>query len=297
MTLALRGTIRAGVARASTRNGLVLVVAFLVVSLLQIGLIWLVSTTYLPLGSGTPVMDTTRAGPTPGTSPSALVASASVVLVSVTGGILTVPVQIVAIRTMVSNHTERIPEEFVFHNMGWALLHTFFGSFIVSILVGGLALGGLALGGFLLFFVIGHSTQMWLIGHWFGWLGIGLLVFVLLLPSAFLALSLLFVSHEVSVKDKNVFKAITGSWQYCRGNRFRLLVLVLVTFLLSGGVSVILNLGLRVVAGLDPVLIQVIVIITMSIVQIVILTIMARAYVAVNDDSLTLVAGDSQLSD
>ena len=290
MTLALRGTIRAGVGRTFTRNGFVLIAGFLIVSLLQMGLIWLVSTTYLPLGSGTPVISTQHTGPTPGTSPSLLVTVVSVILVSVTGGFFTIPVQIVAVRTMVSRHTNRIPEEFVFHNMGWAVLHTLLGTWLAVILVGALAIGSLLFSGFLLFSVIGHSTQMWLIGHWLGWIGIGLFVLVLLLPSVFLHLSLLFICHEISIKDKNMIEAITGSWRYSRGNRLRLLGIVLITYSLSFVVSLIFNLGLRVAAGFGPVLVQGVVIVALSIVQIVIVAVMARAYVAVNDDSLMIVA-------
>lgn len=296
MTLALRGTIRAGVGRAFTRNGVVLIVTFLVVSVLQIGLVWLVSTMYLPLGSGTPVMSAQRAGPTPGTSPPLLVTVVSVVLVSVTGGVLTIPVQIVTVRTMVSRYTNRIPEEFVFHNMGWAVLHTFLGTWFAVLLVGALAGGGLLLSGFLLLRVIAPSTQLWLIGHWSGWLAVGSLVLVLLLPSVFFHLSMIFVCHEVSVKDKNTIEAITGSWRCCRGNRLRLLGIVLITYLLSVGVSLFFNLGLRSVTGFGIMLIQFVVMAALSIVQIVIVAIMARAYVAVNDDDLTIVAGETDLS-
>lgn len=294
MTLALRGTIRAGVDRAFTRNGFVLIATFLVASLLQIGFIWLVTTTYLPLGSGTPVISTQSAGPTPGTSPTLLVTVVSVFLVSITGGILSIPVQIIAIRTMVSKHTNRIPEEFVFHNMGWALFHTFFGSILVAVLVWGLAAGGIVLSGFLLLFVIDHSMQMWLISHWLGWIGVGVLVLVLLLPSLFLSLSLLFVCHEISVKDNNLMEAITGSWRCCRGNRLRLLVLVLILFIFSMGVSLIFNLGVPFVTGFGTILVQAIVLVALSFVQVVNLAIMVRAYVAVNDDGLALVAGESQ---
>jgi hypothetical protein len=296
MTLALRGTLRAGVARVATRNGLVLIGTFLVVTLLQTGFIWVVSTTYLPLGSGTPTLSTPRVGPTPGTSPSFLVTIVSVALVSFTGGILTIPVRIVTIRTMVSRHTDRIPDEFVFHNMGWASLHTFLGSWLVSILVYGLALGILVPSGFLLLSMTNHSTEMWLIGHWLGWIGIVLLILVLLLPSAFLYLSLLFVSHEISIKDKNVIEAITGSWRCCRGYRLRLLALILITFLFSIVVSMIFSVGVPFVIEFNAILIQFISVFALTIVNIVLISIMARAYVSVNGDNVTIIAGDSQLS-
>lgn len=297
MTLALRETIRAGVDRAFTRNGFVLIVTFLGVSILQVGFIWLVATTYLPLGSGTPVISTQRAGPTPGTTPSFIVTVVSVILVSVTGGFLTIPVQIVAVRTMVSRHTRRIPDEFVFHNMGWAVLHTLFGTWLTILLVGALAIGGLLLSGFFLFRVMGHSTQLWLVSHWVGWVGIGLFSLVLLLPSIFLYISVVFICHEISIKDKNMIEAITGSWRCCRGNRLRLLGVVLITYSLSFVVSLFFNVGLRIGAGLDPMVVQGVVIVALSIVQIVIVAILARAYVAVNDDSLTIAAENSPLSD
>lgn len=296
MTLALRETLRAGVARVWTRNGRVLIIAYLIVILLQSGFIWMVSTTYLPLGSGTPVLPTPRTGPMPGTSPPALAVGGSIVLAIVAGGFLTVPVYIVAARTMVSRHTDRIPDEFVFHNMGWATLHAFLGSWVVSILVLLLALGCLVPIVFLLRAVLDHSTELWLIGRWPGRIAIVLLVLVLLLPSVFLGLSLLFVCQEISIKDKNLIDAITGSWRCCRGNRLRLLVLVLLSFFLYICVSMISFVGLPMVIEPDPVLLQIVYTVGASVIQITMITIMARAYVQVHDGDVTIIADDSMLS-
>jgi hypothetical protein len=296
MTLALRKTLRAGVAHVCTRNGLVLIVTFLVVLLLQSGFVWMVSTMYLPLGSGVPVVPTPNTGPTPGTSPPALVIGGSALLASIAGGFLTIPVRIVAIRTMVSRYTDRIPEEFVFHNMGWATLHSFLGSWLISILVIILALGCLLPVLFLLLNMMGPQTEMWILGHWLGWIGIGLLALILLLPSAFLGLSLLFVCHEISIKDKNLIDGITGSWQCCQGNRFRLLALVLLSFIFYMISSMIVFVGTPMLIELNDVLLQTVYIVEASIIQVIMITIMARAYAQIHDGDITIIADNATLS-
>lgn len=283
MALALRTTLRAGVARVCTRNGAVLIGAFLFISLLQAGFVWVISTTYVPLGSNTQVISSPAAGSTPGTSLPSLVAIPSVLLASVTGGVLTIPVQVVTIRTMVSRHTDRIPEEFVFHNMGWATLHSFLGSWLVSALTTCAALVCLV-PGLIILFVVSPSTQ-WLLGSWTGRIGLGLFVLVLLLPSAFLGVSLIFVGQEIAIKDRGLIRAITGSWRQCRGSRLRLLSLALLPILVQAGIT------MPVFHQFDPLLAQGITVAETAVVQITIAAVMARAYVAVHSDTITPIAG------
>lgn len=283
MALALRTTLRAGVARVCTRNGVVLIGTFLCVSLLQAGFVWVISTTYVPLGSNTQVVSSPVAGSMPGTTLPSLVAIPSIFLASVTGGVLTIPVQVVAIRTMVSSHTNRIPEEFVFHNMGWATLHSFLGSWLVSALTTCVALICLV-PGLILLFVVSPSTE-WLLGSWLGWIGLGLSVLVLLLPSALIGVSLIFVGQEIAIKDRGLIRAITGSWRQCRGNRLRLLSLALLPILVQAGVTT------PVFNQFDPLLAQGITVVETAVVQITVAAIMARAYVAVHSDGITPIAG------
>lgn len=283
MALALRTTLRAGVARVCTRNGAVLIGTFLCVSLLQAGFIWVISTTYIPIGSDTQVVSSSVAGQTPGTTLPSLVAIPAVLFASVTGGVLTIPVQIVAIRTMVSRHTDRIPEEFVFHNMGWATLHSFLGSWLVSALTTCVALVCLV-PGLILLFVVSPSTE-WLLGSWPGRIGLGLSVLVLFLPSALIGVNLIFVGQEIAIKDRGLIQAITGSWRQCRGNRLRLLALALLPILIQAGIT------MPVFRQLDPLLAQGVTIVETAVVQITIAAVMARAYVAVHSDGITPIAG------
>lgn len=287
MELALRTTLRSGVARVCTRNGVVLIGVFLFVSLLQGGFVWVVSTTYVPLGGNAPVVPTPPAGPTPGTSLPSFVAIPSVLLATVTGGVFTIPVQVVAIRTMVSDHTDHIPEEFVFHNMGWATLHSFLGSWLVAVLVTITALLCLLPGLLLLFVVTDPPTQSWLLGSWLGKVVLGLLVLILLLPSAFLGVNLIFIGQEIAVKDRGLIQAIAGSWRRCRGNRPRLLALALLPVFVQTGVSMI------VFSQLDPTLAQAITFVGTAVVQMTMLTIMARAYTTVHTDTVTPITSDS----
>ncbi|WP_264555217.1 hypothetical protein [Halocatena marina] len=289
MAFTLRETLRSGLSRVRSRNGAILIGTFALISLFQGGFVWIISAMYVPLGSN--ALASTPAGPTPGTALPSFVAVPAVLLASVTGGIFTIPVQIVAIRTMVSRHTDRIPEEFIFHNMGWATLHSLLGSWFVSILVGVTGLVCLLPGMLILFAVMDAPTQSWMLGSWLGNSGIGLFVLILLLPSAFLGVSLLFVGQEIAVKDRNLIQAIVGSWRQCRGHRVRLLLLSLVPTLIQTGVLML------VFVRLDQVWAQSLIFVETAIVQMTILAIMARAYVAVHNDTVIPIAGASRRED
>ncbi len=105
-------------------------------------------------------------------------------------------VKVGAIRTLVSDETERLPRNNFTRRLGWALANLIVGAILYAIAV-----------------------------------FIGLLLFVL--PGIFLAVALFFYNYEILVEDKNVFEAFSASWELTKGNRFQLFVLGLVVAILS----------------------------------------------------------------
>jgi len=281
MSLRVRSALTDGIPRAFRRNGWILIGTYLLISLLQGGLVWMVSTTALPLDS----FAAPAAGgqmPNPGSQLPPLISLQAVLIASFTGGFLTIPVLVVASRALVSQFTDHIPEEFVFHRLGWASVNSFLGSWIVSIVVSGLTIGLFVLAGWGLFATADQSTLLYLIRTWPGRALLVGACLVLLIPGAFLGVNLIFVGQEVAVRDKNVIGAIVGSWRLTRHNRLRLLALAFVLLI----PHMILSVGLS--EFLPPLPAQILVLIESAIVQIAILAIMARAYVQLHDNGTGL---------
>jgi hypothetical protein len=281
MALRVRTALKNGLRRASTRNGLLLVGVYLVVSLLQGGLVYAVTTTVVPLGPPTvPTVpgEAGTVGPTPGSQLPALVSLQAALLMSFTGGLLTIPVQVIAHRTFVSERTDQVPDEFIFHRLGWATLNSFVGSWLVSLaflIVAGLCVG---VGFWGLFSAAGPATTAFLLGGWPGWVLLAVFGLVLLVPSVLLGVSLIFVGQEIAVRDKNAISALASSWRLTRGHRLRLLVLAVLPMI----PQTLVSFGLF--AVLPPVPAQFIALAETGVVNIVVLAIMARAYVQTGDD-------------
>ncbi len=276
MSLRVRSALADGISRAFRRNGWILIGTYFLISLLQGGLVLMVSTTTLPLDS----FAAPAAGgqmPSPGTQLPPLISLQAALIASFTGGFLTFPVLVVASRALVSQFTDHIPEEFVFHRLGRASVNSFLGSWIVSIVVSVLTIGLFTLAGWGLFAAADQSTLLYLISTWPGRALLVGACLVLLIPGAFLGVNLIFVGQEVAVRDKNVIGAIVGSWRLTRRSRLRLLALALVLFIPQMIISVILS------ELFPPIPAQILVIVESAIVQIVMLAIMARAYVQLYD--------------
>ncbi len=105
-------------------------------------------------------------------------------------------VNIGAIRTFVSDQTDRLPSEYFTRRLLWTLLNLIVGLVIYGVVV---AIG---------------------------------LVF-LIIPGIFLAVAFFFYNYEIIVEEKNVIDAFSSSWSLTSGNRLLLFVLGLVLFLLS----------------------------------------------------------------
>jgi hypothetical protein len=271
MSLQLRTAIQQGLRRTVTRNGLVLFAAFLLASALQSGFVQLVTATYLPVNPSVP--PTTEVATPAGSQMPELIAAPAGLLAALTGGLVTIPIRIVAIRTMVSDETERIPEEYVFHRLGWATVYTFLSSWVVAfailltLLAGVVAafLGTVGVGAL----AGGLTTPPQSL---FGRILVGATLVVLFLPSVFVGVGLQFTGQEVAVRDKGVLGAITGSWRLVREVRIRLALLALVP------VAIQLPLSYLTFETLPQHLANVIQLTASTVLSFVILVIMARIY-------------------
>jgi hypothetical protein len=219
MTLDIDVALRNGFSRTFKRNGLLLMGAFVVFGFVSSVLVQTASLQLLErLGdlSTTPPTGgpggTGGAGAAPpdvdelaGTQPLALpipliVAAPLAALTPFVGEAL----RIVAVRTLVSEHTQSIPGAFVRENIVWATLNGFVGGIIVGFIV---VIGG----------VIG------LLGLLIG----GPIV------AAFLATSFFFVRQEIAVENKNFVGALTDSWWLTSGHRIGLFALALAIWIVS----------------------------------------------------------------
>lgn len=279
MSLHVRRALREGVPRVFTRNGLILLVAYFVVSLFQFGLVFAITTTVLPVNSGSMVPPASSAptDPAPGTSLPLAVSLQAALIATFAGGLLTVPVRVVALRTFASEHRERIPDELIFRRLGWVTLNSFVGSWIVSMLFLALTVASVFLG-FRALFSLLDTTMLALAGTWPGRTLLVGLTLVCLLPAVFVGVSLIFVGQQVAIEDKNVGRAVLDGWRLARGNRLRLLALALVPLVVQSVISVPLY------SLLPPVPAQVISVGLSGVVTVATLAVMARAYLLVREE-------------
>ncbi|WP_049997144.1 hypothetical protein [Halococcus sediminicola] len=224
MTLDIDVAIRNGFSRTFKRNGLLLVGAFAVFGLVSAVLTQTAAVQLLerlgnlptqtpppgpggPGGAGTPP---TEMDDFTGSQPLALpIPLLLAVPLAALTPFVAEALRIVAVRTLVSEHTESIPGAFVRENIVWATLNGFVGGIVVWFIV---VIGG----------VIG------LIGLLIG----GPLV------AAFFATSFFFVRQEIAVENKNFVDALTDSWQLTSGHRIGLFALAVAIWLIGLLVSI-----------------------------------------------------------
>ena len=224
MTLDIDVAIRNGFSRTFKRNGLLLVGAFAVFGLVSAVLTQTAGVQLLerlgdlptqtpppgpggPGGAGTPPAEMDDlAGSQPLALPIPLLLA---VPLAVLTPFVAEALRIVAVRTLVSEHTRSIPGAFARENIVWATLNGFVGGIVVWFIV---VIGG----------VIGL---------------IGLLVGGPLV-AAFFATSFFFVRQEIAVENKNFVDALTDSWQLTSGHRIGLFALAVAIWLIGLLVSI-----------------------------------------------------------
>lgn len=154
-------------------------------------------------------------------------------------------IRIVSVRTLVSDETETIPDEFVSRNLLSATLNGFVGGVVVLILV-----------------VVG-------------------LIF-LVVPGVFLALSFFFVRQEIAVEDKNFIEALSASWELTSGHRLQLFGLALVVFVIG---LVVTAVGSAVGFLGIPLLTTVVNVLLGAVTTVFAVSVIARAYVQLTAES------------
>lgn len=227
MALRIRTAIRDGIAHALTRNGLVLTGLYLLATVFQMGLIYVVGTTYVPPSPETAAAPPAGSTPAAGSALPPIVSALATGLGSLTGGLLTIPVSIIGIRTFVSDRTDVIPEEFVFHRLARASV-TAFGAGLVVALAYFVAMFLPLIAVFVAAAFLPGSATTWIASTWPGRAVGALTVLAFVIPAAVVFVSLLFVTHEIAVKDRGLVDGLRGSWSVTQGNRLRLLGLYLV---------------------------------------------------------------------
>lgn len=205
MPLNVETALREGVERTIARNGLILVAMLFGISLLNglaaFGALRRLGTMGMGhfFGGATGPFGGMRHAPSIGLSPGA--ASTLGLLLT----LATIVVTIGALRTFVTDETERLPPEAFTRNVVLAAL---------NLLVGGLVFG----------------------------LVVGLGFLLLVLPGFFLLVSLFFWNVFVVVDDRNFMEGFRSSWELTRGHRWRLFALGVAVLVVTAVVNLLFGL-------------------------------------------------------
>lgn len=213
-----------GLSLAASRNGLVLMLAFFAVQTVSLLLFVAGGSVYLPLDQAADVVGEPSGLPV-GSDLSVAGTIGAMVLASGFSILVSTPLSIVAIRTFVVGATEHIPEDCLFHRLGRATLSGILATLLVGALFIALLFGGVA---GLVLLVVSISIPFGL-----GVIAVGFLL--LLVGFVVLWIHVLFLTHEIAVRDRGVFGAVRGSWATVRGNRWRVFALALLVAAINGG--------------------------------------------------------------
>lgn len=218
MSLRIGPTLSGGIDRALSRNGLVLLTANLV-----LGSAWVVA--FVSLFTGL----LARYGADPGAVvvptlplPVPAVAVAAVALLAAF-----VWLNVVTVRTFVDGRGSSIPGEFLTRRIGYVLANLVLFGVLFGLAVSGPAL--VAVGGGIL---AGFPLAGVLVG--------ALLVIV---PGIVAYVGLLFGQFYVAVDDENALAALSDSWSLTKGNRVRVLLIVVALVVATGVVSIAVSVG------------------------------------------------------
>jgi len=223
MPLALRRILSTGTTRAFTRNGVLLMVVYAFVSLVQGGFVWALTTTYIPMGIPGA---TSGLGPPAGGHLPLSVSLQTIPLGIVTGGLITLPVHIVAVRVFAVRSQTSVSDELVLYRLGLATLNMLLAALLKVVLLTIVEFGCL-LGAIAVALYLDSTAVLSLLTTTSGKLILGATFVVLSLPAVYLALSLEFLSQEIALHDRNFVAALRNSWLLASGNRLRILALVL----------------------------------------------------------------------
>lgn len=216
-----------GLSLATSRNGLLLMGAFFLVESVTLLLVFASTAVYLPLDQAADVLGEPSGIPV-GTDLSVIATVGATLLASAFGVLVSMPLSIIAIRTFVVGATDRIPDDCLFHRIGRATLSGILASLLVSVLIIVVVFGGIVLS------ILGAAA---LFEGWVGLVAIVLGVVVAIVAYVVIWLHVLFLTHEIAVRDRGVLGAFRGSWATVRGNRVRVFAIALVVTAVRGGVG------------------------------------------------------------
>jgi hypothetical protein len=192
MPINIETALRRGINRTVARNGLLLAAVIYVVSTVNaiVGLgvqRWVANRSVLPMGA--PLSRGMDAGVSREVGAALFAIPPAVgAVVSLLAGLATIVLTVGALRTFVSDETERLPSEHFTRNMVWPGLNFLVGTIVFGVLVA------------------------------FGFV-------LLVVPGIFLLVALAFWTVYVAVEDKNFVTAMQDSWGLTRGHRLRLFIL------------------------------------------------------------------------
>lgn len=189
MSLDVSRAIREGLSRTATRNGLVLVVAFVLIGLLNAVAFESAAARMVELAAE---MDPEAAADLPeGATPLALPLPGSVILFLILVWLLAwAAASVVTVRITATDRVDSIPDDLVVDRLAAATANEIAARIVVFVLV-----------------------------------GFGLLLFVL--PGIFLAICFYFTRPYIAVDDRNVVDGMVESWRLSKGNRFDLFILLI----------------------------------------------------------------------
>jgi hypothetical protein len=239
VSLHVRRAVVGGFERVLTRNGALLAAALVAASALQGAFVWAVGTSYVPLGAGGA---TPPGAPAPGATPPAVVSGAAALLAGLAGTVLTAPVRVVAVRTLVDDGRDRIPDRLVFRATGWTTLRFVVASLLQLAVLFVLVVVGTVVAAVVVVVALAllpASLRTGLAGAWYAPAAFAAVTVVGLFPAAFAFLTFAFVGQELAVRDATVPEAFLRSWRVVARNRLRLAAAVGLPYAFNVGFSLL----------------------------------------------------------
>ncbi|WP_133305117.1 hypothetical protein [Halonotius pteroides] len=227
MAFRLRTAVTDGLRLTFSRNGAVFVGCNAVAQFVSLMLLAVAVSQQLPVSSGigaAPLADVPATQPLPTAA-----TGVTVGLTTVFSAIVTTPITIITIRTFVDGATDRILERHLYGQLGRATARGLVASLVFGVVI---FIGFLC--AFLLPVALGIGVmigvgQIGFLPDWIGVAGmvlIGAIGFIGVVAAALLLyIHLMFVLHEISVRNRSVITSLRGSWGLVRGHRLRLGVL------------------------------------------------------------------------
>ena len=202
MTFDIEGVLRQGISRTVARNGLLLAAVLFVVSAVN-AIVGLGVSRWVADRGVLPMMPPFQAG-----VDAALFSVPPAVggLVSLLASLVTLALTIGAIRTFVSDETDRLPRANFTEDLVWPGLNFIVGAIVFGVVV-----------------------------------GIGFVLLVI--PGIFLLVTLVFWTVFVAVEDENFVDGMRSSWALTRGHRLRLFLLGVAVIIVEIVVSAVFGIG------------------------------------------------------